>query len=74
MFICLAETTPSGIQNANIRGTDADDFPPIQHGDVDFYIRAEKLGGMIDETTFASATDDLRPVLGCVDVKISGST
>ncbi|MCY4260190.1 MAG: DNA polymerase III subunit beta [Rhodobacteraceae bacterium] len=62
-----------GIQNANIHGIDADDFPPIQHGDVDFYIRAETLGGMIDETTFASATDDYRPVLECVYVKISGS-
>jgi DNA polymerase-3 subunit beta len=67
-------TVRCGTTKSNIKGIDADEFPPINHGDrTDFSIEARVLREMINHTAFASAKEDTRPVLTGVYTLIEGS-
>ena len=59
---------------ANINGTDADDFPPIPtvESGVVGKIDAKVLKEAITHVAFAAATEDSRPVLTGVKVEITG--
>jgi len=60
---------------ASIGGLDAEDFPPapqIKDG-VSVSLDAKGLHKAIQQTVFAAATDDSRPVLTGVDTKFEGS-
>lgn len=62
-----------GSTNSNIKGIDADEFPPITHGeDAELSIDAKKLQEMINQTAFAAAKDDTRPILQGVYTEIDG--
>lgn len=53
-----------GIQNSNIRGIDADEFPPINHNDqAELYLEGKTLREMIVQTAFAAAKEQNRPIL-----------
>lgn len=53
-----------GATRSNIKGIDADEFPPIAHAErADIYIEGKVLREMINQTAFAAAKDDNRPVL-----------
>jgi len=53
-----------GTTNSNIKGIDADEFPPINHGDqIDLALDAKVLREMINQTAFASAREENRPIL-----------
>lgn len=53
-----------GATKANIKGIDADEFPPVPEGSGgDLSIQGKALKEMINQTAFAAATDDQRPVL-----------
>ncbi|MBI2864868.1 MAG: DNA polymerase III subunit beta [Chloroflexi bacterium] len=60
---------------AKINGLDAQDFPPIPAGVEGITARIEPatLHEAISQVAFAAATDDTRPVLAGVYVKLSGS-
>ena len=63
-----------GVQKTNIRGIDADEFPPITHGsDVDLALDGGTLKEMINQTVFAAATEMNRPILTGVYIKLEGS-
>ena len=59
---------------ANINGTDAEDFPPIPtvESGVIGKIEPQVLREAITHVTFAAATEDSRPVLTGIKVEISG--
>ncbi len=59
---------------ANINGTDADDFPPIPtvESGVVGRVEAQVLRNAIAHVAFAAATEDSRPVLTGIKVEISG--
>lgn len=62
-----------GVQNSNIRGIDADEFPPINHNDkADLYIEGKVLREMINQTAFAAAKEQNRPILQGVYVQLDG--
>jgi DNA polymerase III subunit beta len=65
-----------GGTNANIKGIDADEFPPVQHGDGsgDLAIEGDVLKQMILQTVFAAATEDNRPILTGVYTRFEGDT
>jgi DNA polymerase-3 subunit beta len=60
---------------ANIRGLGADMFPPVPEGDADTGIElpAQALKAMIDQTVFAAAREDNRPILMGVQARFDGS-
>ena len=59
---------------ANINGTDAEDFPPIPTVESGVTARVERgvLRDAIDYVAFAAATEDSRPVLTGIKVEMSG--
>lgn len=60
-----------GVQNSNIRGIDADEFPPINHNEkADLYMEGKILREMINQTAFASAKEQNRPILTGVYVQL----
>ena len=62
-----------GVQTANIRGIDADEFPPINHNEeADLHLEGEALIGMINQTAFAAAREMNRPILTGVFVQLDG--
>ena len=60
--------------HANLKGIDAQEFPIVALADLDAAIQlnVEDLQEMIDHVIFAVATDDARPLLTGVLVKIDG--
>lgn len=53
-----------GIQTSNIRGIDADEFPPINHNEqANFTVEGRGLREMIVQTAFAAAKEQNRPIL-----------
>jgi DNA polymerase-3 subunit beta len=62
----------SGRSQANINGTDASEFPPIPTVEDAMVARAEPsaLRGAIARVAFAAATEESRPVLTGVEVKL----
>ena len=64
-----------GATNSNVKGIDADEFPPITHSEEsDITIDAKMLQGMINQTAFAAAKEDNRPILTGVYTEIEGDT
>lgn len=62
-----------GATNSNIKGIDADEFPPITHGEgADITIEGKVLQEMINQTAFAAAKEDNRPILTGVYTEIEG--
>ena len=62
-----------GATRSNIKGIDADEFPPITHRDGgEILISASVLREMINQTAFAAARDDSRPILMGVYTHIDG--
>ncbi len=62
-----------GSTKANIKGIDASEFPPVpEQTDGDLAIEGKILKEMIAQTVFASATEDNRPILTGVLMKIDG--
>jgi DNA polymerase III subunit beta len=62
-----------GTTKSNIKGLDADEFPPITHGDdVDLSIPARALREMINHVAFAAAKEEVRPILTGVYTLIDG--
>lgn len=62
-----------GATNSNIKGIDADEFPPVTHGEqVDVLIEGQVLQEMINQTAFAAAKEDNRPILTGVYVELEG--
>jgi DNA polymerase-3 subunit beta len=62
-----------GRSEANIKGIDAQEFPLIPTAEPDgIPIPAELLREMINKTAFAAATDESRPILTGVLVKLEG--
>lgn len=62
-----------GATHSNIKGIDADEFPPIMHGDESqLLINAKILREMIQQTAFAAATEDNRPILTGVNTLVEG--
>ena len=59
---------------ANINGTDAEDFPPIPtvESGVAVKVEPQALRDAIGHVAFAAATEDSRPVLTGIKVEISG--
>ncbi|MDE2776229.1 MAG: DNA polymerase III subunit beta [Chloroflexota bacterium] len=63
-----------GVQTSNIRGIDADEFPPINHNEsADLQVQGESLREMINQTAFAAAREQNRPILTGVYVQLEGS-
>lgn len=64
-----------GVQTANIRGIDADEFPPINHNEsADLQVQGESLREMINQTAFAAAREQNRPILTGVYLQLEGPT
>ncbi len=62
-----------GVQSSNIRGIDADEFPPINHNEnADLYLAGETLREMITQTAFAAAREQNRPILTGVYLQLEG--
>ena len=62
-----------GTTNANIRGINADEFPAIPNGGDDvLQIAGNVLREMIDQTVFAIAREDSRPILTGVYFELKG--
>ncbi len=62
-----------GVQTSNIRGIDADEFPPINHNEsADLHLEGETLIEMINQTAFAAAREQNRPILTGVYVQLEG--
>lgn len=53
-----------GVQNSNIRGIDANEFPPINHNEeAELHLEGQTLREMILQTAFAAAKEQNRPIL-----------
>lgn len=67
-------TIRAGASEANIKGIDADEFPPIPRagGSVTAVIDPATLREGIEQVVFAAATDDSRPVLAGVLASFDG--
>jgi DNA polymerase-3 subunit beta len=64
-----------GATHSNIKGIDADEFPPITHGEnSELLVNGKTLKEMINQTAFAAATDDNRPILTGVNTQVEGDT
>ncbi len=62
-----------GATNSNIKGIDADEFPPINHGEkADITIHAKSFREMINQTVFAAAKEDNRPILTGIYTELEG--
>jgi DNA polymerase-3 subunit beta len=62
-----------GATKSNIKGIDADEFPPIvHHENPDLLIEGGVLRGMINQTAFAAAQEENRPILTGVYTEIDG--
>ncbi len=62
-----------GVQTSNIRGIDADEFPPINHNEnADLQLEGESIIEMINQTAFAAAREQNRPILTGVYVQLDG--
>ncbi len=62
-----------GVQTSNIRGIDADEYPPINHNEsADLQLEGEALIEMINQTAFAAAREQNRPILTGVYVQLDG--
>lgn len=63
-----------GATKANIRGINADEFPPVPDGaEGDFSIQGKVLREMINQTAFAAATGDQRPILTGLYTQLKGN-
>ncbi len=63
-----------GVQKSNIRGIDADEFPPINHNEeATLHIQGDSLRQMILQTAFAAAREQNRPILTGVYLSLAGS-
>ncbi len=65
-----------GRTNANIKGTDAKEFPemaPLVDPSIQISLDAKGLREILDRVAFAAATDDSRPVLAGVLVKFEAT-
>jgi len=63
----------SGSTKANIKGIDADEYPPVTHGEqLDLELDARLLQDMIAKTAFAAAKEDNRPILTGVYTLLEG--
>jgi DNA polymerase III subunit beta len=64
-----------GGTKSNIKGIDADEFPPVpQGGAADISIDGKILKEMINQTVFAAAVEDNRPILTGVYTRFEGDT
>lgn len=64
-----------GATKSNIRGIDADEFPPVsQGGSADVVIEGRVLKEMITQTVFATATEDNRPILTGLYLRLEDDT
>ncbi len=64
-----------GVQTSNIRGIDADEFPPINHNErADLQVEGDILREMILQTAFAAAREQNRPILTGVYLQLEGTT
>ena len=62
-----------GATNSNIKGISAEEFPPITHGEgADISITGATLEEMINQTAFAAAKEDNRPILTGVYTELDG--
>jgi len=62
-----------GATNSNVKGIDADEFPPINHSEnAELLINGKVIKEMIRQTAFASAKEDNRPVLTGVNTEVDG--
>jgi DNA polymerase III subunit beta len=60
-----------GATMSNIKGIDADEFPPVNHANTgEVAIGSKLLKEMIGQTAFAAAKDDARPILTGVYTEI----
>jgi len=60
-----------GGTKSNIKGIDADEFPPLQTGNGgDVTIAGKVLKDMINQTAFAAATEEHRPILTGIYVRL----
>ncbi len=66
----------AGRSNAEIKGIDAQEFPPMPEpeGDGGIEIPVSDLKEMIQQVVFAASSDDARPVLTGVLITIEGTT
>ncbi|MCY3798090.1 MAG: DNA polymerase III subunit beta [Chloroflexota bacterium] len=63
-----------GVQTSNIRGIDADEFPPINHNEsADLQVQGESLREMINQTAFAAAREQNRPILTGVYLQLEAA-
>lgn len=64
-----------GGTRSNIKGIDADEFPPVpQGGGGDLAVEGKVFKEMINQTVFAAATEDNRPILTGVYMLLDGDT
>jgi DNA polymerase-3 subunit beta len=63
-----------GRTEANVRGIDAQEFPLVPEPNLEHAIRldADEFRRMINQVVFAAATDDTRPTLTGVSVRVTG--
>jgi len=62
-----------GGTNSNIKGIDADEFPPTLTGEGgDVMVPGKALKDMINQTAFAAATEDNRPILTGIYTRLEG--
>ena len=63
-----------GGTKSNIKGIDADEFPPVPEEDGgDVMVPGKALKDMINQTVFAAATEDARPILTGVQIRLEGN-
>jgi DNA polymerase-3 subunit beta len=69
-------TVTGGRFTSNVKGVDAQEFPPIPAPDEDnaIHIRPEILRQMIEQVVFSAAADESRPILTGVLAKFSGKS
>jgi DNA polymerase-3 subunit beta len=64
-----------GMTNSNIKGISASEFPPIpEPADPDVVLPAKLMRDMINQTVFASAKEDNRPILTGLYTHFEGNT
>jgi DNA polymerase III subunit beta len=62
-----------GGTKSNIKGIDPDEFPPVPHGgEGDVHISGKVFKEMINQTVFAAAADDNRPILTGIHTRLDG--
>lgn len=64
-----------GGTTSNIKGIDAEEFPPVPHGagGGDLAVGGKVLKEMINQTVFAAATEDNRPILTGIYTRLEGN-